>query len=85
MPHVPVRVSPFPGPVSGHPQALTWAGIQRAEHEAKTIGIVLCSEKNDAMAQITLPDNNERILAARYQMFLADRRGASRRTGGHAF
>jgi hypothetical protein len=26
---------------------------QRAEHEAKTIGIVLCSEKNDAMAKIT--------------------------------
>jgi predicted nuclease of restriction endonuclease-like (RecB) superfamily len=43
---------------------------QRAEHEAKTIGIVLCSEKNDAMAMITLPENNEQILAARYQMYL---------------
>ncbi|MBK7539254.1 MAG: DUF1016 family protein [Myxococcales bacterium] len=31
--------------------------FQRAEHEA-TIGIVLCSEKNDAMAKITLPEDN---------------------------
>jgi len=44
--------------------------FQRAEHEAKTIGIVLCSEKNDAMAKITLPENNEQILAPRYQMYL---------------
>ncbi len=44
--------------------------FQRAEHEAPTIGVVLCSEKNDAMAKITLPANNEQILAARYQMYL---------------
>ncbi|MBK8262423.1 MAG: DUF1016 family protein [Nannocystis sp.] len=44
--------------------------FQRAEHEAKTIGIVLCSAKNDAMAKITLPENNEQILAARYQIYL---------------
>src|SRR5204862_334106 len=43
---------------------------QRVEHEAPTIGIVLCSEKNDAMARITLPEDNEQILAARYQMYL---------------
>ena len=44
--------------------------FQRAEHEANTIGIVLCSEKNDAMVKITLPEDNEQILAARYQMYL---------------
>jgi hypothetical protein len=44
--------------------------FQRAEHEAPTIGIVLCSEKNDAMAKITLPKDNEQIVAARYQMYL---------------
>ncbi|HWO18723.1 MAG TPA: PDDEXK nuclease domain-containing protein [Kofleriaceae bacterium] len=43
--------------------------FHRAEHEVKTIGIVLCSEKNDAMAKITLPDN-EQIRAVRYQMYL---------------
>ncbi len=44
--------------------------FQREEHEAKTIGIVLCSDKNDAMVRITLPDDNEQILAARYQLYL---------------
>lgn len=44
--------------------------FQRAEGEAKTIGIVLCSKKNDAMAKITLPEDNAQILARRYQMYL---------------
>ena len=44
--------------------------FQREGHEAKTIGIVLCSDKNDAMVKITLPEDNEQILAARYQMYL---------------
>lgn len=44
--------------------------FQREEHEARTIGIVLCSDKNDAMVRITLPDDNEQVLAARYQMYL---------------
>lgn len=44
--------------------------FQRVEHEARTIGIVLCSDKNDAMVKITLPDDNEQVLAARYQMYL---------------
>jgi len=44
--------------------------FQREEHEAKTIGIVLCSDKNDAMVRITLPDENEQALAARYQIYL---------------
>jgi predicted nuclease of restriction endonuclease-like (RecB) superfamily len=29
---------------------------QRAEHEARTIGIALCSRKNDAVVRMTLPD-----------------------------
>jgi predicted nuclease of restriction endonuclease-like (RecB) superfamily len=43
---------------------------QRVEHEAHTIGIVLCSDKNDAMVKITLPEGNEQIVAARYQTYL---------------
>jgi len=39
---------------------------QRAPHEARTIGIVLCSEKNDAMVKITLPEDNDQIMAATY-------------------
>lgn len=42
---------------------------ERAEHEAPTIGIVLCSSKNDAMVKIALPDC-EQVMAARYQMVL---------------
>ena len=44
--------------------------FQRAEHEAPTIGIVLCSAKNDAMVKITLPEENAQIHAARYQRYL---------------
>ena len=44
--------------------------FQRAEHEAPTIGIVLSSEKNDAMVKITLPKDNAQILAASYQLYL---------------
>ncbi len=44
--------------------------FQRAEHEQPTVGIILCSEKNDAAVKITLPEDNKRILAARYQHYL---------------
>ena len=35
--------------------------FQREEGESPTIGIVLCSDKNDAMVKITLPEDNEQI------------------------
>ncbi len=43
---------------------------QRVDDEKPTIGIVLCSDKNDAMVRITLPEGNERIHASRYQLYL---------------
>jgi len=43
---------------------------QRSEHETKTIGIVLCSEQNAAMVKITLPEDNEQIIAATYRQYL---------------
>ncbi|HET9626238.1 MAG TPA: PDDEXK nuclease domain-containing protein [Kofleriaceae bacterium] len=43
---------------------------QRTPGEAKTVGIVLCSEKNDAMVRITLPEDNDQILAATYKRYL---------------
>ena len=43
---------------------------RREEHEAPTVGIVLCSDKNDAMVKITLPEHNEQIHASRYQLYL---------------
>jgi predicted nuclease of restriction endonuclease-like (RecB) superfamily len=44
--------------------------FQRAEHEQPTVGIVLCSQKNDAVVKITLPKGQRQILAARYQHYL---------------
>jgi len=43
---------------------------QRAKHEAPTVGIVLCSDKNDAMVKITLPEDNHQVHASRYQLYL---------------
>jgi predicted nuclease of restriction endonuclease-like (RecB) superfamily len=43
---------------------------QRTEQEAKTIGIVLCSERNATMVKITLPEDNHQIVAATYRMYL---------------
>ena len=43
--------------------------FQREPHEAPTVGIVLCSDKNDAMVRITLPEDNEQIHASRYRLY----------------
>lgn len=43
--------------------------FQRASDENRTVGIVLCSDKNEAMVRITLPDDPS-VLAARYAEFL---------------
>ena len=43
---------------------------QRAEHETRTIGIALCSRKNDAVVRMTLPEEADRILAVRYETVL---------------
>jgi len=42
---------------------------EKADDEAPTVGIVLCSNKNDAMVKITLPENT-RVHASRYQLYL---------------
>lgn len=44
--------------------------FEREAGEAKTVGIVLCSDKNDAVVEITLPEDNEQVLTARYQLHL---------------
>lgn len=35
-----------------------------------TIGILLCAEKNDAMVEFTLPEDNKQIFAKKYQLHL---------------
>lgn len=44
--------------------------IERAEHEAPTVGIVLCSDKNEAVVRMTLPEGERQIIAAKYQFGL---------------
>lgn len=38
--------------------------------ENKTIGIILCRNKNEAVVKYTLPENNEQIFASKYQTVL---------------
>ena len=35
-----------------------------------TIGIVLCKDKNNAIVEMTLPENNTQIFASKYQTVL---------------
>ncbi|MDL2227861.1 PDDEXK nuclease domain-containing protein [Odoribacter sp. OttesenSCG-928-L07] len=38
----------------------------RLQDENKTIGIILCQDKNEAIVRYTLPENNEQIFASQY-------------------
>ncbi|AXB57192.1 PDDEXK nuclease domain-containing protein [Flavobacterium fluviale] len=42
----------------------------RLEDENKTIGIVLCQTKSEAVVKYTLPENNEQIFASKYKTVL---------------
>jgi predicted nuclease of restriction endonuclease-like (RecB) superfamily len=43
---------------------------EKQEFENTTIGILLCTDKNDAVVKITLPENNSSIIASKYQLYL---------------
>jgi hypothetical protein len=42
----------------------------KIQDENPTIGILLCRTKNDALVELTLPENNKAIFASRYQLYL---------------
>ena len=42
----------------------------KLEEENPTIGILLCRDKNDAIVEMTLPEDNEQIFASKYQTIL---------------
>ena len=44
--------------------------FEKQAFENPTIGILLCTDKNDAMVKITLPENNNTIIASKYQLYL---------------
>ena len=44
--------------------------VEKFEDENKTIGILLCADKNDAVVKFSLPENSENIIASKYQLYL---------------
>lgn len=43
---------------------------ERQPDENPTIGILLCTDKNDTAVRLALPEDNKTILASRYQLYL---------------
>lgn len=44
--------------------------FEKAEDENKTIGIILCRDKNNALVEVTLPEENKQIFASKYKTVL---------------
>jgi predicted nuclease of restriction endonuclease-like (RecB) superfamily len=44
--------------------------VEKLPSENPTIGILLCASKNDAVVKFTLPENNQTIVASKYQLYL---------------
>lgn len=44
--------------------------FEKLPDENPTIGILLCTDKNDTAVRLTLPEDNKTILASRYQLYL---------------
>ena len=42
--------------------------VEKLADEQPTIGILLCTEKNDRLVKFALPDTNQTILASKYEM-----------------
>jgi len=47
--------------------------FEKAEDENPTIGIVLCKLKNQALVELTLPEDNNQIFTSKYQTILPDK------------
>ena len=44
--------------------------MEKTQDENPTIGILLCTAKNDTVVKMTLPEDNSSILASQYQLYL---------------
>lgn len=42
----------------------------RADFEQPAIGVLLCADKNDVVVRYSLPEDNQRIFASKYQLHL---------------
>lgn len=43
---------------------------EKSADENPTIGILLCAEKNDTLVRMSLPEDNNSIVASKYQLYL---------------
>ncbi|MCH7399884.1 PDDEXK nuclease domain-containing protein [Belliella sp. DSM 107340] len=44
--------------------------FEKQDFENPTIGILLCTDKNDSVVKISLPKDNKTIMASKYQLYL---------------
>lgn len=44
--------------------------VEKQDFEKPTIGILLCADKNDAVVKFTLPEENNSVVASKYQLYL---------------
>jgi predicted nuclease of restriction endonuclease-like (RecB) superfamily len=44
--------------------------IENLPHENPTIGILLCTDKNDTVVKFSLPENEKQIVASKYELIL---------------
>ncbi|HHW7520588.1 TPA: PDDEXK nuclease domain-containing protein [Mannheimia haemolytica] len=44
--------------------------VEKLPHENATIGVLLCADKNDAAVKFSLPENQNKIFASQYQLYL---------------
>ncbi|MDD3050471.1 MAG: PDDEXK nuclease domain-containing protein [Candidatus Cloacimonetes bacterium] len=45
----------------------------KLDDENKTIGIIICKQKDNALVEMTLPEDNKQIFASKYDLFLPDK------------
>jgi hypothetical protein len=44
--------------------------IEKLPYENPSVGILLCTDKNDTAVKFTLPEDNTSILTSQYQLYL---------------
>ncbi|GEM55880.1 hypothetical protein B0A58_04390 [Flavobacterium branchiophilum NBRC 15030 = ATCC 35035] len=44
--------------------------VEKLKHENKSIGILLCADKNDLLVKFSLPENENNIIASKYELYL---------------
>ena len=54
-------------------QMQMYVNYEKTEEENPTIGVLLCNEKNDAMVELTLPEDSN-IYASQYKLYLPDKK-----------